>query len=120
MPLLHRPSLLPSGGVFIIGLLQDFLCGGPIGLNAGILVLVYFIAVTQAKFFYGKSFLVVWWGFFVVSFGVSVLEWIIHSIFAGSIIIAKPVIYEFIMNVAAYPLFGWLFVQVHRSLPSKE
>ena len=52
---LHRPSLLPSGAVFLVGLLQDFLSGGLIGQNAAILVVVYIIAVSQARFFYGKS-----------------------------------------------------------------
>ena len=52
---LHRPSLLPIGAVFLIGLLQDFLSGGFIGQNAAILLVVYIIAVSQARFFYGKS-----------------------------------------------------------------
>ena len=117
---LHRPSLLPSGAVFLVGLLQDFLSGGLIGQNAAILVVVYIIAVSQARFFYGKSFFVVWWGFMVVSLGVAVLEWIITTIFSGYLLAPEPALYECAMNVAAYPIFGWLFVQVHRSLPQEK
>jgi rod shape-determining protein MreD len=117
---LHRPSLLPSGAVFIIGLLQDFMSGGPIGQNAAILVVVYIIAVSQARFFYGKSFFVVWWGFMVVSLCVATMEWVIASLMEASMLAPEPAFYECAMNVAAYPIFGWLFVQVHRTLPQEE
>ncbi len=117
---LHRPSLLPSGAVFLVGLLQDFLSGGFIGQNAAILMVVYIIAASQARFFYGKSFFVVWWGFMVVSLGVAALEWTVATIFAGRLLAPEPALYECAMNVAAYPIFGWLFVQVHRTLPLED
>ena len=117
---LHRPSLLPAVAVFVIGLLQDFLSGGPIGLSAGTLILVFAIAVSQARFFYGKSFLVVWWGFMMVSLGVAIVEWSAASIFYSTLIAPDPAIFECAMNIAAYPILGWLFVQVHRALPPEE
>jgi len=117
---LHRPSLLPSSAVFVIGLLQDILSGGPVGKNATILIIVYIIAVSQARFFYGKSFLVVWWGFLIVSLGVAAMEWFVATVFAASLLALEPALYECAMNVAAYPIFGWLFVQVHRTLPREE
>jgi rod shape-determining protein MreD len=117
---LHRPSLLPSGAVFIIGLLQDFMSGGPVGQNAAILVAVYIIAVSQARFFYGKSFFVVWWGFMIVSLGVTTMEWGIASLLSANMLAPEPAFYKCAMNVAAYPIFGWLFVQVHRTLPQEE
>ena len=117
---LHRPSLLPSGAVFIVGLLQDFMSGGPIGQNAGILVVVYIIAVSQVRFFYGKSFFIVWWGFMIVSLCVATMEWVIASLLVASMLAPEPAFYECAMNVAAYPIFGWLFVQVHRTLPQEE
>ena len=116
---LHRPSLLPSGAVFIVGLLQDVMSGGPIGQNAAILVVVYIIAISQARFFYGKSFFVVWWGFMVVSLCVTTMEWIIASLLDASMLAPEPAFYECAMTVAAYPIFGWLFVQVHRTLPQE-
>ena len=117
---LHRPSLLPSGAVFIIGLFQDLMFGGPIGQNAGIFVAVYVIAMSQARFFYGKSFFVVWWGFMIVSLGVAFTEWLIAALFASRLLPPESALYECGMNVAAYPIFGWLFVQVHRTLRRDE
>lgn len=117
---LHRPNLLPSGAVFAVGLAQDFLSGGPVGLNAAILVLVYFMALSQTRFFYGKSFFVVWWGFMMVSLGVALAKWLIASLFATAVLSPHPALFECAMGIAAYPVFGWLFVQVHRSLPREE
>ena len=117
---LHRPSLMPAIAVFIIGLFQDFLSGGPIGLSAGTLILVFAVAVSQARFFYGKSFLVVWWGFMMVSVGVATIQWIVVSIFFGTLISPDPAFFECVMNIAGYPILGWLCFQIHRTLPAEE
>lgn len=117
---LHRPSLMPAIAVFIIGLFQDFLSGGPIGLSAGTLILVFAVAVSQARFFYGKSFLVVWWGFMMVSVGVATIQWIAVSIFFGTLISPDPAFFECVMNIAGYPILGWLCFQIHRTLPAEE
>ena len=89
-------------------------------LSAGTLILVFAIAVSQARFFYGKSFLVVWWGFMMVSLGMAIVEWSAASIFYSTLIAPDPAIFECAMNIAAYPILGWLFVQVHRALPPEE
>ncbi|MBO88441.1 MAG: rod shape-determining protein MreD [Rickettsiales bacterium] len=117
---LHRPSLMPAIAVFILGLFQDFLSGGPIGLSAGSLILVFAVAVSQARFFYGKSFLVVWWGFMMVSVGVGIIQWSVACIFLGRLISPDPALFECAMNIAAYPILGWLFFQIHRTLPAGD
>ena len=117
---LHRPSLLPSGAVFIVGLLQDFLSGGPIGQNAAILVVVYIIAVSQARFFYGKSFFVVWWGFMVVAAAALIIEWAINVAITETIISPGPAYYKYIATIALYPVVAWLFARIQRTLPVVE
>ena len=99
---------------------EDFLSGGPVGQNAAIFVGIYIIAISQTRFFHGKPFFVVWWGFLVVSIGVAAMEWLVAAIFAVTLPAPEPALYECAMNVAAYPILGWLFVQVHRTLPREE
>ncbi|MED5573725.1 MAG: hypothetical protein VX955_06245, partial [Pseudomonadota bacterium] len=60
------------------------------------------------------------WGFMMVSLGVAIVEWSVASIFYGTLIAPDPAIFECAMNIAAYPILGWLFVQVHRALPPEE
>ncbi len=114
---LHRPELLPGPAVFVIGVLQDVFSGTPIGVNAFMLLAVYGIAVSQRRFFHGKSFLVVWWGFMIVAGAVALVEWIVMSLLLGTLVAPEPAAFEGLMTIALYPLLGWVFVQVHRTLP---
>jgi len=56
----------------------------------------------------------------IVSLCVATMEWVIASLLDASMLAPEPAFYECAMNVAAYPIFGWLFVQVHRTLPQEE
>lgn len=117
---LHRADLLPAPAVFFLGILQDILSGGPLGVNAVIYLVIYGICVSQRRFFYGKSFLVVWWGFMVVAIGALILEWIMSAIIAETIIVPRPAYYKYLMTIAIYPAVAWLFAQMQRTLPTVE
>ena len=116
---LHRTDLLPATAVFVIGFFQDILTGVPIGLNAFILLGVFGICVTQRRFFYNKSFAVVWWGFMVVAAAALLAEWILMSIYLETLISLEPVLFKYLATVALYPPVAWLFVIVQRSLPQE-
>jgi rod shape-determining protein MreD len=117
---LHRADLLPALAIFVIGILQDILSGGPPGMNAMIFLAVFGVCVSQRRFFYGKSFLVVWWGFMVVAAGALVLEWAISAVFAGSMISPRPAYYKYLMTIAIYPIVAWFFARMQRTLPVVE
>jgi rod shape-determining protein MreD len=111
---LHRSDLLPVATVFIIGLLQDILSGAPLGLNTFILIAVYGVCITQRRFFYGKSFLVVWFGFASIAAGAMVMGWLLMSVFAESVVSPRPAIFEYMLTVMFYPPIAWVFGQIHR------
>ena len=113
---LYQPKLLPAVAIFFVGLLQDMLVGTPIGLSAFSLLCAYGIVVSQRRFFQGKSFLVVWWGFSMTAIAVGVLRWVLVSIIEGKMVLFGPTMIEFLLTVTLYPFFGYLFVLVHRSL----
>ncbi len=117
---LHRADLLPAFAIFIVGMLQDILGGGPLGVNTIIFLAVYGICASQRRFFYGKSFLVVWWGFMVVAAGALILEWALNSAFSGSIVGPRPALFKYLITVAIYPLVAWLFARMQRTLPVVE
>ena len=114
---LHRPELLPGLAVFVIGLLQDVLSGTPLGMSGFTFLAVYGVAVSQRRFFHGKSFLVVWWGFMLVAVGVALLQWGIMSLLMGVVIAIEPAAFEALLTISLYPLLSWIFVQAHRTLP---
>lgn len=113
---LHQPDMLPAAAVFAIGLLQDMLAGTPIGLGAFSLLVAYGIVVSQRRFFHGKSFLVVWWGFAVTAMAVGLLRWLMVSLIKGQMVLFGPTLIEFLLTVTLYPVFGYVFVVAHRSL----
>ena len=116
---LHRTDLLPATAVFAIGLFLDILTGLPLGLNAFILLGVFGLCVTQRRFFYNKSFAVIWWGFMVVAAAAMLIEWILMSIYLETLVSPKPIYFRYFLTVALYPPIAWLFVRIQRSLPQE-
>ncbi|PPR21506.1 MAG: hypothetical protein CFH40_01585 [Alphaproteobacteria bacterium MarineAlpha10_Bin3] len=114
---LHRTDLFPAIGVFGIGLFQDILSGAPMGLNAFILLGVFGVCVSQRRFFYGKSFLVVWWGFMIVAGGALAAEWLLMSVVRETVISPQPAYFKYLLTIALYPPVAWLFAWIHRFLP---
>ncbi|MDB3953465.1 rod shape-determining protein MreD [Alphaproteobacteria bacterium] len=113
---LHQPEMLPAVAIFFVGLLQDMLVGTPIGLSAFSLLCAYGIVVSQRRFFQGKSFLVIWCGFSMTAISVGLLRWVLVSIIEGRMVLFAPTMIEFLLTATLYPLFGYVFVLVHRSL----
>lgn len=113
---LHQPDLIPAPVVFLIGLLQDILTGVPFGLNAFILLVVYGIVVSQRRFFFGKSFAVLWWGFATLSLVIGALQWIAMSILMGQFLSIGPLLVEYLATAALYPLVAYILVLTHRNI----
>ncbi|MBT4710871.1 MAG: rod shape-determining protein MreD, partial [Alphaproteobacteria bacterium] len=63
---IYRPDLLPPAAVFVLGVLQDILTGGPVGLLALVLLLVQALAVSQRRILLGQAFSVEWAGLLLI------------------------------------------------------
>jgi len=114
---LHRPDLLPAVAVFVIGLMQDALEGEPFGVNAFVLVAVYWLVVSQQQHFRGRAFLVVWLGFAAAALIAGVLRWMLVSLVLGLVMTPWPIMLEYFMTVMFYPVLTVAFALAHRTLP---
>ncbi len=114
---LHRPDLLPVLAIFPIGLLQDALEGEPLGVNAFVLVAVSWIVVSQQRFFKGKPFLVVWWGFAMVALLAAIARWLLVSLLFGLAVSPWAIAFELVSTIALYPVLTVAFTLAHRTLP---
>jgi rod shape-determining protein MreD len=112
---IHRPSLLPAPAVFLVGLIGDLMGAAPLGVGTLLLLLVYAIALSQRRLFFGQPFLVVWWGFMMIAAGAMSLGWILSSIVGGAALDPKPTIFAYLMTLAIYPALGDLFARAQRS-----
>ncbi len=112
---IYRPELLPAPAVFVLGLAQDGLTGGPFGLFALILVVARGLVSTQRRAFLGKTFPVEWFGFSLVVLGAAVAGWLISCIYFVALVDPRPVALQGVLTFAAYPCVVWIFTRVSRT-----
>ena len=112
---IHRPDLLRPLVVFAIGLLQDLISGAPIGLTPMVLMLAYWLLITQRRFFLGRSFLMLWTGFALVAAGAAAVQWLVFAVMTASLLDAQPVLVQAVLGVALFPAVVWLLQRLHRA-----
>ncbi len=113
---IYRPDLLPMWAVFLAGLVQDVVSGGPLGLMALVLLLVHGVGVSQRRVFLGKSFPVEWWGFGLVTLGAGVFAWIGASLYYTALVDVRTVGVQALLTVAIYPLVTRIFSRAARAV----
>jgi len=109
---IYRPDKLPYAATFCLGLFQDLIVGTPLGMTALVLLLIQGTVASQRRFFHGKPFFVVWWGFSFVMPASAGFSWVISSIYLGGVVPPLPLITQTIFTVLLYPVFATLFSQV--------
>jgi rod shape-determining protein MreD len=114
---LHRPDLLPAGVVFVVGLLQDALEGEPFGVNAFVLIAVYWFVASQQRHIGERSFMVLWLVFALVALVAETMRWLLVCLLTATLIAPWPVTFEFLMTVALYPVLTIAFVLAQKTLP---
>ena len=111
---IYRPDLLPPAVVCVLGVLQDMLTGGPVGLLALVLLLVQALAVSQRRILLGQAFSVEWAGLLLVVAGAGAVSWTLASVYYLALVPPVPFVVQALITVALYPLGSWLFARVAR------
>ena len=108
----YQPNLMPAGAAFLLGFFIDVLSGMPLGLNALVLVLLQYAALSQRRAFVGRPFLVGWFGFALLAAVAMVLVWLAASLYYLTLFDPAPVAVQCAITIAVYPLvaemLGWL------------
>lgn len=118
--LLYRPDTIPAVAAFGFGLLHDILSGSPFGVHAIGYVVAHAAVSTQRRFFFGKSFSIVWLGFAVVVMGTFFLTWGLASVYHGTVLSPGSSILQAISTICVYPAFAWLLAHCEPSGPKKN
>ena len=113
--LVHRPDLMPAWAVFLVGLVQDLLGGGPLGVGVFVLLVVYAALAGQRRYIARARFFLVWLVFVPVAAGAFVLTWLFNSLIADALLAPGPVAFQYLSTVAFYPCIAWLFLQAQRA-----
>lgn len=110
---IYGPSYLPAGGIFVIGLLQDFLTGGPLGLWPAVYLIVQYIALSQRSYFAGRDQGVVWLGFAFAAAVAAIILWLVMSLMSGALLPVGGLFAQMVATVALYPVFAAGFSHLH-------
>ena len=109
---LNRPGVMPTFVAFMLGLWQDVLVGGPLGLMALLLVLMRGIAETQRPVFRTQSAVIIWFAFGIISLALSVLSWLIACWWYWTLVGIVPFLVQWGLGLLVYVpltvLFRWL------------
>lgn len=111
---IYGPSYLPAASVFAIGLLQDFLSGGPLGLWPGVYLITQYIVLSQRSYFLGREQKVVWIGFAFAAAGAALILWLVMSLMSGMLLPVWSLLFQMAMTVITYPIFSYGFSHLHR------
>jgi rod shape-determining protein MreD len=113
--LVYRPDLMPAWVVFLIGLFQDLLGGGALGVGVFVLLVVYAALVGQRRYLAQASFFLVWLAFLPVAAGAFVLTWLFNGLIADALLAPGPAVAQYLSTIVFYPVVAWLFLQAQRA-----
>lgn len=105
---LFRPALLPNWLVLALGLLIDLLSGNPVGIHAVVLLMVRHFVEANQRFLVDKPFAVIWFGYALASAGAAAGIWALTCFLMWLPLDPRPVIFQYLIALALYPLAGWV------------
>ncbi|MEL7487581.1 MAG: rod shape-determining protein MreD, partial [Pseudomonadota bacterium] len=97
-----------------VGLLQDFLSGGPLGLWPAVYLVTQAVVISQRSYFNGREQSVVWMGFIFASASAGFIFWLAMSVLRGELLPPGALALQLAMTVAAYPVLSIAFSHLHR------
>ena len=112
---LYRADLMPAPAVFGLGLFQDILGGGPLGVSAFVLLAVYGVVLTQRRVLMRRPFAVGWFGFLGVALIGFVLNWLVMTVVHLTLFDPLAATIQYAMTVIMYPPVAAIFAAVQRA-----
>lgn len=111
---MYRVELMPAPVVLALGVFQDIVSGGPLGVGAFVLLMTHGIVLTQRRVLMRRSFAVGWAGFVGVALVAFLLNWLIMAVLHLALFNPLAAGMQYLMTVALYPVVAWLLLAVHR------
>ncbi len=113
---IYKPQLMPVSMVFILGLLQDLLSGGPLGMMALALILVRTLVMGQGRQLPERGFLFNWLVFFIFALLFGLTTWTIASIYLKETQNLWNVLGQSMLTIAIFPVIFWLLSRLNHRL----
>ncbi|MEE8259198.1 MAG: rod shape-determining protein MreD [Sphingomonadales bacterium] len=111
---LHFPQYARLWLIFLLGLLEDFLGGGYLGLTSLILLLVSALFERRRNIFLQGSFLTEIFIFTFFSLAISVVYWILASFIMAELLPGLPFFFQGLMTALVFPLYVFLIGRINK------
>ncbi|WP_138380535.1 rod shape-determining protein MreD [Luteithermobacter gelatinilyticus] len=111
-----RPELLPVSAVFLVGLVQDILSGGPLGMMALLLLLVRQFVLLQGRNFLERDFLFNWLIFMLISLAFGAVSWALASLYYKAVLNFWNALGQSLLTIALFPVITWVLGGVRKRL----
>lgn len=111
-----RPELMPISLIFVIGVLQDILSGGPLGMTALLLILVGLLVTLQGRKFLERDFMFNWLIFSFVSVSYGLSAWILASLYHKMPSAMLESLGQVILTIAIFPPLYWMLGGIRKRL----
>jgi rod shape-determining protein MreD len=113
---IYRPHLLPAPLLFLIGTIQDLLCGGLPGETAVTLLLARAIVLPHRHHFVDRAFPFIWAGFTLLTAGAMLFLWALHSVLAAELLDLQGPVLRAVLTVSVFPIASFLLGRSQRAL----
>ena len=104
---LRRPEEVRPVTIFFLGLLQDFISGGTIGIWAFLYLTLYTVLLTQQGGFLLRSALFSWLGFLLVAFWFVIFTRFVGWVVVGTELSSVGLALQWGVSALLYPLTLW-------------
>ncbi len=112
----HRPMAMPLGAAAFAGLLLDLWMNVPMGLNILMLLMVRAGALSQLKYFKGRSGIIYWIVFAAGALLNYAVAWAASSYASNQIMPPLPLLQQYVITIFAYPPTAWLLNRIRKNL----
>ncbi len=112
----HRPEFFPPWAVFFVGIVQDVMSGGPMGLFTVVLLAGYGLTHAQRLFLIGRGFSTMWMGFAVVCGLAAAISWFGASVHYGFVVNPLPLLMQAGITALVYPPCSFILTRVNRRM----
>ena len=118
--LLYRPDVFNLLSVYLLGMAEDIISSAPFGSNIFALLVMYVLVTNLYRFFNAKPFVIIWYGFALLSFVTFLSRWLLVSVYYSNFLPLVTVMFSYLVTVAAYPLLSLINVFVQNRLMTDE
>lgn len=111
---LHFPHAAGLAFIFLLGLLEDFLSGGYLGMTPLVLLLVAALFERHRNLFAQGTFVTETVTFVFFSLGVSLVYWLLTSFVEASFLPPMPFLIQGLVTALAFPFYVLVIARLFR------